>query len=81
MVQKKKKKPAPKKKASKRVSTPRAKGKSTTIPRENDVKMSEMVDLAAEIFVQTLEISTKLPERLKARLLKQVKQAAKDALS
>ncbi|WP_281275681.1 hypothetical protein [Leptospira semungkisensis] len=43
--------------------------------------MSEMVDLAAEIFVQTLEFSTKIPERLKAKLLKQVKQAAKDALS
>lgn len=51
------------------------------IPRDNDVKMSEMVDLAAEIFVQTLEISTKIPDKLRSRLIKQLKDAAKQALS
>ncbi|TGL60897.1 hypothetical protein [Leptospira sarikeiensis] len=81
MVQKKKKKPAPKKKAAKRAKSTSPRAKNTHIPRDNDVKMSEMVDLAAEIFVQTLEISTKIPDRLRSKLIKQVKQAAKEALS
>ncbi len=81
MVQKKKTKPARKKAPAKRKTTRKKAGSSSSIPRENDVKMSEMVDLAAEIFVQTLEFSTKIPEKLRAKLIRQVKEAAKDALS
>ncbi|PJZ24092.1 hypothetical protein CH352_00120 [Leptospira hartskeerlii] len=81
MVQKKKKKPTPKKKVVKRTKSSSAGAKNVHIPRDNDVKMSEMVDLAAEIFVQTLEISTKIPDRLRTKLIKQLKDAAKQALS
>lgn len=77
---------AKKKKATKKtVRKPRSKGtgkkKSFSIPRENDVKMTEVIDLAAEIFVHTLEVSARIPDPLKNRLLKAVKLAAKDALS
>ncbi|TGM97448.1 hypothetical protein EHR06_15015 [Leptospira dzoumogneensis] len=81
MVQKKKKKPSPKKKVVKRAKSSSTGAKNVRIPRDNDVKMSEMVDLAAEIFVQTLEISAKIPDKLRARLIKQLKNAAKEALS
>ncbi|EMJ99902.1 hypothetical protein AB3N61_01070 [Leptospira sp. WS58.C1] len=81
MVQKKKKKPLPKKKVVKRAKSSSTGTKNVRIPRDNDVKMSEMVDLAAEIFVQTLEISTKIPAKLRTRLIKQLKEAAKEALS
>ncbi|MGJ4745899.1 hypothetical protein ACQV5M_06030 [Leptospira sp. SA-E8] len=81
MVQKKKKKPSPKKKVVKRAKSSSTGTKNVHIPRDNDVKMSEMVDLAAEIFVQTLEISTKIPDKLRSRLIKQLKDAAKEALS
>lgn len=81
MVQKKKKKPSPKKKVVKRAKSSSTGTKNVRIPRDNDVKMSEMVDLAAEIFVQTLEISAKIPDKLRSRLIKKLKDAAKEALS
>ncbi|EPG64956.1 hypothetical protein ACE5IS_06020 [Leptospira wolffii] len=81
MVLKKKSKPGAKKSKVKDTPPRKSSGKHGAIPRENDVKMSEMVDLAAEMFVQTLEISTKIPKKLRDRLIRQVKQAAKTTLS
>ncbi|EPG73377.1 hypothetical protein LEP1GSC058_3194 [Leptospira fainei serovar Hurstbridge str. BUT 6] len=81
MTLKKPKKKAVKKAVKKKSPSQGTKKTSFSIPRENDVKMTEMVDLAAEMFVHTLEASSRIPDRMKSRLLKAIKEAAKEALS
>ncbi|PJZ70013.1 hypothetical protein CH373_13135 [Leptospira perolatii] len=81
-VRRTKKKPASKSKvAPKKSKSEKEKTSSLRIPKENDVKMSEMVDLAAEMFVRALEVSTRIPPKLRNELLKAVKHSAKEILS
>ncbi|MBM9499853.1 hypothetical protein JWG44_06260 [Leptospira sp. 201903071] len=73
MVQKKKtkvQKAAPKKK--------RAHVSSSV--KKNDIRLSDMVDLAAEEFVKTIEIMAKLSTGSRTKLKNSIKSAAKQIL-
>ncbi|WP_061224243.1 hypothetical protein [Leptospira weilii] len=73
MVQKKKtkvQKAAPKKN----------KGSANSSIKKNDIRLSDMLDLAAEEFVKTIEIMAKLTSGNRVKLKNSIKVAAKDAL-
>ncbi|AXR59839.1 hypothetical protein [Leptospira mayottensis] len=73
MVQKKKtkvQKAAPKKN----------KGSASSSIKKNDIRLSDMLDLAAEEFVKTIEIMAKLTSGNRMKLKNSIKAAAKDAL-
>ncbi|EMF79787.1 hypothetical protein LEP1GSC188_1614 [Leptospira weilii serovar Topaz str. LT2116] len=73
MVQKKKtkvQKAAPKKN----------KGSANSSIKKNDIRLSDMLDLAAEEFVKTIEIMAKLTFGNRVKLKNSIKVAAKDAL-
>ncbi|ASV13041.1 MULTISPECIES: hypothetical protein [Leptospira] len=73
MVQKKKakvQKAAPKKN----------KGTASPLIKKNDIRLSDMLDLAAEEFVKTIEIMAKLTSGNRIKLKNSIKAAAKNAL-
>lgn len=48
--------------------------------KKNDIRLSDMLDLAAEEFVKTIEIMAKLTSGNRIKLKNSIKAAAKNAL-
>ncbi|RHX87588.1 hypothetical protein [Leptospira stimsonii] len=70
-----------KKKTKIQKATPKKKRASVSSSvKKNDIRLSDMVDLAAEEFVKTIEIMAKLSTASRTKLKNSIKSAAKNIL-